>query len=195
MWRDTPARYGRITRGLHWLLAALILWQFLGMAAKLILGRVPLASFFVGLHAPVGLVILLLVVLRLVWALHNRRNRPDHSVGLPALMVRAGHGLLYGLMLVIPSLALLRAYGAGRGFSPFGLPLFPATGKEIAWMVAPANLLHGPLGWFFLAVILVHVFMVALHERVWRDGTMARMAGRPPEQPQRLRVVAQEDAT
>jgi cytochrome b561 len=56
-WRDTPERYGLISRLLHWGMAALILWQFLGMAVKITLGRVPLAGFFVGLHAPMGVLL------------------------------------------------------------------------------------------------------------------------------------------
>lgn len=30
VWLDTPHRYGRISRGFHWLMAALFAWQFTG---------------------------------------------------------------------------------------------------------------------------------------------------------------------
>lgn len=135
--RDTPARYGRVTRLLHWTIAALILWQFLGMAIKLALGRGPVSGFFVGLHQPVGAVLFALIVLRVAWALLNRRRRPDHGAGLVGTAARLGHLALYALMLAVPSLALLRAWGAERAFQPFGVRIFAA--RE-----APSN---GPSSW------------------------------------------------
>ncbi len=64
--RDTEAAYGPVTRLLHWGIAALILWQFLGMGLRLIFGRTPLVSFFVGSHQPVGLVLFVLIVARVL---------------------------------------------------------------------------------------------------------------------------------
>ena len=83
-------------------------------------------------------------------------------------------------MLVVPTLALLRQYGSGRAFAPFGIPLWPASGERIEALVAPANAAHGLLAWTLLALIAGHVAMVLLHRFLWRDGTLARMAGRGP---------------
>ena len=174
--RDTPARYGRITRLLHWSIAALILWQFLGMGLKLALGRGPVSGFFVGLHQPVGTALFVLIVLRVVWALANRRNRPDHGPGLIGRAARLGHLALYALMLAVPSLALLRAWGGERAFAPYGFEIFPAREAPIEWTQTLAGLLHGELAWLMGLLILGHVVMVGVHEAMWRDGTLARMA-------------------
>ena len=177
-WHDRAQRYGVVTRLLHWLMAALILWQLLGMAVKLLLGRVPLAGFFVGLHAPVGFVLFGLVIVRVIWALFER-NRPAHGAGAIGLAARAGHGALYALMVVIPSLGMLRAWANTRAFTPFGIPVFPAREAEVTWAVTLADRLHGPLGWALAAIVAGHIGMVILHGWLWRDGTFARMAGRP----------------
>ena len=66
----------------------------------------------------------------------------------------------------MPALALLRAYGSGKGFSPFGLPLMPATGVKVDWMVAPANAIHGFLAWTLLALIAGHIAMVIVHRNI-----------------------------
>ena len=174
--RDTPETYGYVSRFFHWALAALILWQLLGMVVKLALGRHPVSAFFVGTHQWVGSVIFVLVVLRVAWAISNAGRRPPHEAVLVGLASRVGHGLLYFLMLVIPALALLRAWGSDRAFAPFGWEIFPARETAIAWAVAPANAAHGTLGWVFLAVIAGHVVMAFYHQWVLRDRTLNRMA-------------------
>ncbi len=177
-WLDSPARYGVVTRLLHWGMAALFAWQFLGMGVKLALGRHALTAFLVGTHKPVGTLLMLLILARGVWGLSQWRRRPPHPptwVGRAAL---AGHAALYALMAWVPTVALLREYGSGKGFAPWGVPLFPATGVKQAALMAPANLTHGVLAWTLLALVVGHVLMVALHHLLWRDTTLARMAGR-----------------
>ncbi|MDX5503091.1 MAG: cytochrome b/b6 domain-containing protein, partial [Halomonas sp.] len=66
-------------------------------------------------------------------------------------------------------LALLRQYGSGRTFEPFGIPLMPGFEGEIEWMVAPGSLFHGVLGWVLLALIVGHVAMVMWHRRQGQD--------------------------
>lgn len=177
-WLDSPQRYGLISRVLHWGMAAVLLWQFSGMGTKLLLGRTALTGFLVGTHKPVGTLLMLLILLRGAWGLSQWRRRPPHPRGAVGRAAALGHAALYALMLYLPVVGLLREYGSGRGFAPWGVPLFPATGEKIAWMLAPANLSHGVLAWTLLAVIVGHVLMVAVHHWFWRDTTLARMAGR-----------------
>lgn len=177
-WLDTPARYGLISRALHWGMAALFAWQFAGMAVRLTLGRHPVTAFMVGSHAPMGTLLLLLVLLRGAWGLASLRRRPHHAPGPMGRLAALGHLALYGLMLVVPALGLLRAAGSGRGFAPFGIPLFaPFQGGPVGWMVAPANAVHGWLAWTLLALVVGHVAMVVVHRRLWRDDVLHRMAG------------------
>ncbi|OWJ77962.1 cytochrome b [Haematobacter genomosp. 1] len=175
--RDTPTVYGRVTRVLHWSIAALVLWQLFGMTLRLIFGRQPVVSFFVGSHQPVGTVLFGLILLRVIWAFANRGNRPSHGAGLVGVGARLGHLALYTVMLVVPSVALLRAWGSDRVFAPFGFQVFPARTTPVEWAVGLGDALHGELGWVLALLILGHVVMVGLHEGMWRDGTMARMAG------------------
>ena len=74
-WTDTPTRYGAISRALHWAMAALFAWQFAGMLLKFVLGRVPLMKFWVGTHSSIGTLLLILLALRLLWALAQRLHR------------------------------------------------------------------------------------------------------------------------
>jgi len=175
-WFDSRSRYGLVSRVLHWGMALIFAWQFMGMAVKLIVGRAPLTAFLVGTHQPIGAVLFALMILRLLWALINWRRRPLYEVGTTGRLAFAGHLALYALMVIIPTLGLLRRYGQGEGFAPFGIPLFDARGTEIAWMIQPAELLHRPLAWSFLVLILGHVLMVLVHRFHWRDDTLKKMA-------------------
>lgn len=179
--RDTPLAYGLITRGFHWVITALILWQFLGMGLRAIFGRQPFVSFFTGSHQQVGTALFVLIVLRVLWALASRANRPRHTDNPVGVAARLGHLALYGLMLLVPAVALLRAWGSDRVFAPFGFQIFPAQEPAIVWTGKLAGWLHGELGWVLMALILGHVLMVGVHEHKWRDGTLSRMLGRPDQ--------------
>lgn len=176
-WRDSPRRFGRISRWLHWAMAALFLWQFAGMVLKEVLGRTPVSGFFVGTHRDVGFLLFVLLVLRASWGLYNFGRRPPHQPGVIGVLALMGHLALYGLMLAVPALALLRQYGSGRPFAPFGIPLM-GPGDPVPWLMAPANAVHGLLGWALLALIAGHAAMVVVHRAVWRDDVAQRMIGR-----------------
>lgn len=176
--RDTTRAYGKISRFFHWSIAMLILLQFFGMFLKLWLGRgSPTAGFFVGLHQPTGTILFALIVSRVLWAFANRGNRPDHGDGLLGRAARMGHLALYLVMVYVPASALIRAYGSKRGFAPFGFEIFAPKTPELGWTASFAEY-HGEAAWLLLVLILGHVAMVGIHETMWRDGTLAKMAGR-----------------
>ncbi|WP_428399639.1 cytochrome b [Marinobacter salarius] len=159
---DDTDRYGRVSRVLHWGMALLILWQFLSAGAHFLLGDTAVEEFFWATHKPLGLLLFVLIFVRVLWALMNVSRRPQ-SVNAAA---KAGHIALYMLLVIVPGLALLRQYGSGKSFEPFGIPLFSGfEGDETPWMVAPGDLLHSWLGWVLLAIILGHIFMVVWHRR------------------------------
>lgn len=181
--RDSRQSYGTVSRLLHWAMALLFAWQFCGMALKLILGRVPLTSFWVGTHPSVGVLLLSLLLLRACWAFVEMRHRPPYEANLLGRLAVLGHFALYLLMLVVPSLALLRMIGSGRGVRLFGQQLQEATGRKIDWMVLPAELLHGTLAWLLLLLIAGHVAMVFVHRFALGDDILARMAGKRAPKP------------
>ena len=179
-WQDTEHIYGLVSRLMHWTMALLFGWQFLGMLVKIIVGRSPLTAFLVGTHRPVGLILLALCLLRILWAVYNAQRRPTYAASMAGRLARLGHITLYGLMLLIPALALLRQLGSGKAFSAFGISISQNTGIEVGWMMAPADLLHGVLAWCLLALIAGHVIMVLMHRYHLKDDTLTRMLGPAP---------------
>lgn len=176
---DKDTGYGTPSRILHWGTALLITWQFVGMASKLALGREhSLSRLLGGNHGQVGTVLFGLIVLRLLWAFANRHNRPPHGAGLLGRLAVAGQTALYLLMLAVPLLALLRAWGGERGFAPFGFEIFAPRSPEmvVTAAVGLGDRLHGELAWLMGALILGHIAMALVHHFLLRDGTMKRMA-------------------
>lgn len=145
---DNPQRYGTVSRLLHWSMALLLALQLATALSHLLLQDSAIDSFLWPTHKPLGLILMLLIIFRAAWSLRNRGHRPP-SLGP---MAQLGHLGLYALMIAIPLLGLLRQYGSGRAFSPFGLPLMPGfEGDGIAWMTLPGNALHSWLAGLGLA--------------------------------------------
>lgn len=173
--RDSNERYGTVSRCLHWGMALLIAWQFATAAARVLAEDSPLDEFLWATHKPLGLLLLLLVVIRALWFFSNSGNRP----GSLSTAAKVGHLAMYALIFAIPTLALVRQYGSGKAFSPFGLPLMSGfEGGKIEWLMAPANLFHGWLGWLLLATIVGHIVMAIVHRRRPGDeDVLRRMIG------------------
>lgn len=172
---DRPDGYGLVSRALHWAMAALFAVQFLSVLAHAFGGESAIAHALWSRHASVGLLLLAAIVLRSLWALANLGHRPPKATGLLGLAARVAHLALYALMIAVPLLAALRAYGSGRGIALFGTEIIAATGERIPELMAPANAVHGLFGWCLLLLSLGHVVMALVHATVWRDGTLSRM--------------------
>ncbi len=174
---DNGLHYGLVSRWLHWATAALLGWQFLGVAVGAVLGRGPVSDFWSGTHTGVGVLVLALAVLRGGWGLMNLKRRPsmrgDHSGRLAVV----GHLSLYALMIVLPTLALVRHLASEWPLSLFGWQVSAGREPEIEWLTAPGNALHSLLAWVLLAAIAGHIGMTLVHRYVWKDGVAARMLG------------------
>ncbi|UHS58241.1 MULTISPECIES: cytochrome b/b6 domain-containing protein [Agrobacterium] len=178
MWLDTPGQYGLISRTLHWTMAILLIWQFLVILTWRVFGDTEWVRTVTSLgpgHGTVGLLVIVLVVIRATWWTVNRNRRPVQSTTVTARMAAVVHVSFYLLMFIIPALALLRAYGSGKGWELW----IPASGAEVSWMIAPADLFHSLLAWVLSVLIAGHVTMALVHRFALNDETLGRMTGRP----------------
>jgi cytochrome b561 len=140
---DTPQRYGTVSRWLHWGMAAGFAFMFVTVLVHRFAEKSAADVLLIPWHKPMGALLMLLVVLRTAWALLQARRRPSDL----SAAARWGHRALYLLMIAIPAIALLRQYGSGRAFAPFGLPWMAAREDDkIDWMVELGGLLRWPSG-------------------------------------------------
>ncbi|MEA2119052.1 cytochrome b [Halovibrio sp. HP20-50] len=178
-WRDSPSHYGRISRALHWLTAALVTLQFTVLLAWRGMGENVITLFLasIGPHGSLGFMILIVTLARLGWAWINRKQRPPRTPGLGGRLARFAHITFYGLLMWLPAFAILRQYGRGGALRFYGMELLTEAERDITWMIAPAELLHGPLSWLLSGLVIGHITMALTHRFWLKDRVLARMVG------------------
>lgn len=153
---DNSQVYGTISRTLHWTMA--ICFGF--MLYTGLLGEEGFRAWL-PYHKSVGTILMLLIIVRVIWAVMNRKNRPAPD----NIWVKAGHFALYVLMLAVPSVALIRQYGAARGpLEVFGVNVMNGSPEKIEWTVSLGGALHGELAWALFALSAGHIVMAIYHQ-------------------------------
>lgn len=153
--------YSALQIGLHWLIAALVVFQLLfGESMEEAIERAEragtapsLAELFAQPHYWVGIAVLVLAVVRL--ALRLRHGAPPSPAGAPAwtvIVARATHAAFYLLLFALPISGVLAAHVS----EDFGDP--HVAGKPV-----------------FVVLILLHVAGGLFHQFALKDGTLRRM--------------------
>ncbi|MFZ5507039.1 MAG: cytochrome b [Pseudomonadota bacterium] len=169
-------RYTRTAMSLHWLIALMLFGMF-GFGLYMVeLPLSPQKLKFYSYHKWAGVTVFLLVLARLAWRITHRP--PALPAGMPAWQVtaaKAGHHLLYLLMVIVPLSGWLMSSAKGFQTVWFGvLPLPDLLAKDEA--LGEALLLtHRLLNWFFMLVVAGHVAAALKHHFVDRDGLLSRM--------------------
>lgn len=180
-----PARYTRTAIALHWLVALLLLGQFvLGWYLNGIERGVPARGYFVNLHKSTGLLIGLLIVLRLGWRLaHTPPPLPDSMPRWQRQAASSMHFLLYFFMLLMPLAGYVASNFSKYGINFFNTFKFAPWGPENKQLYAFFNQLHGISSWILLVLVLVHVLAALKHAVVDRDTLVYRMLPQRPPNP------------
>lgn len=158
---STPsAGYSRAQIILHWVIAALILFQLLvhesmEMAWDARMEGGPAEGANPLPHIIVGSAILILAAIRLIIRL--RHGAPPHPAGQPAIfgvLANIVHGLIYVLLFALPISGLVAWFG----------------GIENA-----ADVHGGPLRLALIALVLIHIAAALVQQFVLRSGILLRM--------------------
>ena len=172
---NAPA-YTPVAKGLHWLMAALIL----GLAALgIVMHEMPLSPLKLELyawHKWFGVTVFLLVWLRLAWRLTHRPPALPATLSAPLQrLAHAGHSLLYVLMIVIPLSGWLMSSAKGVQTVWFGLVPLPdllGRDRELGDLLQQA---HKLLNLLLLLTLAGHVLAALWHHFVLKDDTLRRM--------------------
>ena len=168
--------YTRTAKGLHWLIALLIL-GLLGLGFYM--HDLPLSPQKLQLyswHKWAGVTVFLLVIVRLAWCVTHQP--PPLPAGMPRWQqwaAQATHLLLYVLMLAIPLSGWLMSSAKGFQTVWFGVLLLPdllAKDKALGDLLAT---LHMSLNLLLVALLGAHVGASLKHHFIDRDDVLLRM--------------------
>ncbi len=167
-------RYSRTAIVLHWLLALLItLTTAIGWRMMLI-EHEPGAEVFFDLHRSIGLVIATLVVVRVLWRLTHRPEPLPPGPAWNSRLASITHGLLYVLMVALPTTGYLGASFTKSGVKWFGLatPRWAQPNHDLAEQFFG---IHGILLWTLVVLVALHSLGGLKHLLVDRDHVFHRM--------------------
>ena len=171
-----PGRYTTVAIVLHWLIAVLVIGQFvLGWQMQNIPKDPPGArAETFNLHKSTGLTLLALMVLRLAW---RARHAPPPTPPMPrwqARLARATHWLFYATLIALPLSGYLGSAFSGYPVKYFGITLPQWAGKNPE-MKELLSTTHLWLTWVLFTLVALHLAGVAKHLFIDRDRLLARM--------------------
>jgi cytochrome b561 len=177
--QSLPTRYGAVAQAFHWIIAALIVTQFVlaNLAEDLPLGVHKLT--LLARHKSVGMTILMLAILRLLWRLNHAPPRlPAGMSPLEQKLARATHVGFYVLLFAMPLTGWLMSSAKNYSVSWFGFFTWPnLIGKNDAafdYLRTTHEILSDAL--FVIAVL--HI-LAALKHHFWnKDDVLLRMLPR-----------------
>ena len=172
------ARYTRGAIAFHWIIAILIILNFVGAWIAEDMPKAEAAQVM-AMHKASGLTILALSVLRIVWRLMNRAPPlVDTLKAWEAALAKVTHALFYFLMIGIPLTGWAMS-SAGMKGAPIGwFGLFDIPALPVAHDRATAGVFHEShevLATLMLVLLGLHVAAALKHQFLDRDGTMSRM--------------------
>jgi cytochrome b561 len=169
-------RYDRFAVFMHWLIAVLVVGQFVfGWWMQEIPKQPPgpRAEAF-NLHKSVGLTILALMLVRVLW---RASHRPPPLPTLPAWQARLAsltHVGIYALLLLLPLAGYFGSVFSGYPVKFFGVTL-PAWGSRSTGLKDLFSALHLVGGTALAALVVLHVAAALKHAFIDRDGLLSRM--------------------
>lgn len=174
-----PSSYHNVAKGLHWLIAVLIIAQFVGGKFMTHLGLGVDDKFFVyQMHKSFGLVVLGLSLYRLYWRLtHKVPALPAGMSALEQKIAPVTHWLFYGFMILVPLTGWLYVSAqSGIGTRLFFLiPVFHFPVPETDTARTILDNAHSALATAMIALLVLHVGAALKHHYLAKDETFIRM--------------------
>jgi len=166
------ARFGRVAQAFHWVTAVLVLLTFILGPEDVEDGVV---DFGFQLHQTLGLCVFSLTVLRVVWALIDKRPEPVPMARWMTVLSKSVMGLLYLLLLAVPATAMIGTWLEGDALNLVG-------GLQIAPILAASDDLgeqildiHKLLGDSIIWLAGLHAAAALFHHYVIKDGVLLSM--------------------
>lgn len=173
-------RYNRTARVLHWLIALLLLGQFVfGWWLGDIPRNTPARGYFVNFHKSTGMLLGLLILLRLGWrVMHAPPALPAVMAQWQRKLATASHHVMYLCMVLMPLSGYIASNFSRHGVKFFNAVTLPPWGPDDKQVYALFNQIHKTTAALLLALLVLHV-AAAIWHGLRRDGIFSRIWLRP----------------
>ena len=174
--QSSPTRYTVVAQAFHWVIAALVVTQFVlaNLAGDLPIGVHKLA--LLARHKSFGMTVLMLAILRGLWRLKNPPPElPPGMKPIERMLARATHVAFYVLLFAMPITGWLMSSAKNYSVSWFGLFTWPnLIGKnEAAFDILRST--HDVLSGVLFVIAVLHI-LAALKHHFWnKDDVLLRM--------------------
>lgn len=170
------AQYDGMAKGLHWLMAVLILGL---LALGFYMQGLPLSPAklqYYSWHKWAGVTVFFLALLRLGWRVtHQPPALPAHMAPIMRLGAHLGHWALYALMLAIPLSGWLMSSAKGIQTVWLGVLPLPDLLEKNRDLGNALQTAHLTLNWALMAMLLGHVGAALKHHWIDKDDVLTRM--------------------
>jgi cytochrome b561 len=175
---NTPDQYGFAAKGLHWLIAALII-ALLGIGWWMVdLSYYdPWYHDALNWHKSLGIILGLLVIFKLLWNLYDKPPRPQANLsGFERGASRFVHSILRWAILIIPITGFLVSTSEGAAvdvFNWFSVPAFMQVDDSAR---DTAINIHYYFAYALMALVALHAAAAIKHQFIDKKGTLKRMS-------------------
>jgi cytochrome b561 len=182
MIRNTISSWGSVSRWFHWILAAVIIGM---LAYGWWMNHIPARAdrfFYRSIHADIGYVVLVLMVLRLIWRILNPAPAlPPDTARWQRVAAHISHWALYIVTIMVAMLGWAHS-GAHKPdysswFGLFHVPQITSPDKAAADAYEGRHVLFA---YVLLALIVIHLAAALWHHFIKRDRVTARMIDGEP---------------
>jgi cytochrome b561 len=167
--------YTPTQKGLHWLMAALIIGMVASGWIMADLLTPPFKYQVYAIHKATGLLVLAFLGVRLFVRLTKGVPNPLPAPKAQLVVADVTHGLIYALMFLMPLTGWLMSSAGGYPITFYGLFTVPPLMGENKVFGAAMNELHGLGMWAFIVLVTLHATAALKHHFVDKDATLVRM--------------------
>lgn len=177
---NTKLQWGAVQQAFHWIIAILVIAQLVvGFYFGDLAPDDPSRGKVFGLHASLGLTLLVVMLARLGWRMaHPVPVLPDTLNPMQKRLAHATHWLFYILIIGMPAGAYLAVNAKGRAVPFYGIELPILVGKSEA-LASIIMTLHVAGAFALTALAVVHAAAALRHEFMLKDNTLRRMTPLP----------------
>jgi superoxide oxidase len=167
-------RYGSLAIVFHWTMFLLVVGVgALGLLHDSWPKRTQ--SFWINVHAMLGLVLWLTLIVRFWWRVRHPPPLPPFGVGkLSRRLSVPVHKALYALMFITPIVGVVTFIWHGRIFD-FGIFHLDFGVRSNRAVFGPTEDIHGYLAYALFALAGLHAAAALWHHFFLRDGVLGRM--------------------